>query len=78
LILFEAFWVFLFYFAFDMAQIWHSPEKEIVMNIVLNEELLRALAQDDSVTLVKEEYDEEIADLFPDEYCNPMAEFRIP
>jgi len=46
------------------------------MNIALNEELLRALVQDDSVT-VEEEYDEEIADLFPDEYCDPMAEFRM-
>jgi len=59
-----------------MAQIWHRPEKENVMNIALNEELLRALVQDDSVT-VEEEYDEEIADLFPDEYCDPMAEFRM-
>jgi len=47
------------------------------MVIALNEELLRALAQDDSVTVAEEEYEEEIADLFPDEYCDPMAEFNF-
>lgn len=59
-----------------MAQIWHRPE-EHNMVIALNEELLRVLMQDDSVTIAEEEYEEEIADLFPDEYCDPMAEFRL-
>lgn len=47
------------------------------MQIELNKELLRALMQDDSVTVAEEEYEEEIADLFPDEYCDPMAEFKV-
>ena len=47
------------------------------MQIELNEELLRAPAQDDSVTLVREEYAEKIADLFLDEYVDPMAEFQV-
>jgi len=47
------------------------------MQIELNEELLRAPAQDDSVTLVREEDAEEIADLFLDEYVDPMAEFQV-
>ena len=73
---FDVFRAFSFYFDLNMAQIWHRPE-EHNMVIALNEELLRALAQDDSVTVAEETYEEEIADLFPDEYCDPMGEFKM-
>jgi len=58
-----------------MAQIWHSPEGGF-MFVELNENLLRNLYEEDSVT-VAEIDEEETADLFPDEYCDPMAEFRM-
>lgn len=79
MILFEAFWVFLFYFAFDMAQIWHSPERGFML-IDLNENVLRCLYQEDSVAVAdSDEFseEEEIAEVMPDEYCDPMAEFRM-
>jgi len=46
------------------------------MFVELNENLLRNLYEEDSVT-VAEIDEEETADLFPDEYCDPMAEFRM-
>ncbi len=80
MILFEAFWVFLFYFAFDMAQIWHRPEGGFML-IELNENMLRCLYQEDSVAVADSdkwsEEAEEIAEAMPDEYCDPMAEFRM-
>ena len=47
------------------------------MRIELNEEMLRNLFEEDSVSVSAEIDEEEIADLLPDEYCDPMAEFKM-
>ena len=48
------------------------------MKIELNDELLSDLLEEDSVAIVEiEEEAEEIAETMPDEYCDPMAEFRM-
>lgn len=49
------------------------------MLLEVNENVLRYLLDEDSVA-VREEIDqeaEEIAELMPDEYCDPIAEFKL-